>query len=355
MPQIDDISDLLNATLEELGEGKITDLATTLQRFPGATEVLANKVVKVQGGTSCRFNVITEGDGNAQWTNMFAVNNLDHVDGTTYGDVPWRGTKTGMTVDEDEIAVNTGPRQLLDFVKLKRYQRDIDLINLYEAGVWGGPSSSSDTLTMFGLLKYWLDYDSGTTVAFNGANHTNFSSGPAGLSCSTYTNWRHAAAAYTAVTDADLIAKIRDAIRLANFMGIPNAPIGSYAKGPVSWQIYTTADVIKEMENLCRANNESLGNDLARYQDSVVINRVPVAWVPYLQNNHSTSDPVIGVNWNVVEVVGLQGRWMVEQPFHLSARQNTVRESYVDSRFNMICRDRRNGLFLLAKSDPMSD
>jgi hypothetical protein len=352
----DDITDLVNLTLEELGEDHLTDLATDLQDYTAASRLLPKAKSEAKTGTSLKFQAIFQGDGNFAWTSMFGVDNLDHVDGSHYGDVPWRGAKTGMTFDLDEEAINQGPRQIVNFIKTKRYQRDISYVDGIETAFWGGPSSSSDSLTLFGLLKYWLTYNA--TTGFNGGNHTNFSGGPAGIDASNsdYAQWKHYTGQYTSATDeTDLIAIMRKAIRYTRFKGIPNKPVPEYKTGN-KYEIYTTGDTLEGLEDVARNQNDRLGNNLAMYQDNVVIGpeRVPITWVPYLQTNHATSDPVIGLNWGAIKLIPLKGRWMVETPFREAPNQHTVRQSFLDCRMNL-CMNARRDQFLIAKSDPMSD
>ena len=347
----DDITDLTNATLENLGENKITDIATTEVDYPACRTLLKKNKVSQSGGTSNKFNLIYQGDGNTKTTSMFGVDNIDHVDGTLKGDVPWRGVTTGMSYDVDEESINQGPREIFNFIKSKRYMRDISFVEAMEGYFWDGPSSSTDSLTPFGLLNYWLDYDAST--GFNGGNHTNFSGGPAGIDCATYSRWQHYTANYAAVSDSDLITKVRKALRACAFKGIPSKPINDYSSGH-RYAMYTTSDILESLEAIARSQNDNLGNELAMYQDSTVIKRVPIEWVPYLQTNHATSDPFIGLDWGSIEVCALKNRWMVESPFKEAPNQHTVRVSHLDCRFNIQMSDRRRQ-FLIAKSDPMSD
>lgn len=350
---IDNLQDLLNTTLEDIEPNKVTDIATDLQDYTAARRMMT-KPMKGKTGDKCRIDLIFKGDGNASATGPYAVDNTNVVDGTKVGYVPWRGNKTSMAIDLDEIAVNSGGEQILDMIKVRRYQRNISMTELFEGQFWDGPSSSSDNVTPFGLLNYWLDYDA--TTGFNGGNHTNFSSGPAEIDCSdsNYSGWQHYTANYAAVTNADLVAKMRRALKATKFKGIPNAPIKDHAMGDHKHGIYTTVDVQDTLENIARSQNDNLKNEMAMFQENVVIKRIPIEAVWYLQENHSTSSPVIGIDWTTFGVQPLKGRWEVESKFKPKANQHTVLESFLDYRFNVICRDRRRQ-FLIAKSDPMDD
>lgn len=349
----DDITDLANLTLEELGENRVTDIASDLQSYPALERLMPDSKVEIDGGTSCQFNLIWRGDGNTRTTSLFGVDNVNQRSGSLQGDIPWRYVTTGMEFDVRQKKINQGPRQIVDFIKFLRYQRNISLAEKFAEYFWDGPTDSGDTETPYGLINYWLDYDA--TTGFNGGNHTNFSSGPAGISCITYPNWKHYTANYSEITDEDLCEKVRKSIRFANFQGVPNVPIKDYSIGDQNWMIYTTADTLFGIESLLRGQNDNLKASIGSYMDMATIGRVPIAWVPYLENNHAASDPVIGINWSLVHVKGLRDEWNEESPFVQAPYQHKVRVSHLDFSFNITCENRRNGLFLIAKSDPLSD
>ena len=350
---VTDITDIVNSTLERYGKDFLVDVATNLQEYTAA-DILLNKAKKLDGsgGTKYVFPLLTAGDDNAKAVGLFEVDNVDQVDGTTQGEVPWRYLNTGATFDVKQLSVNSGAEKIFDFVKTKEMQMYISWYDLIEQYFWDGPSSSSDTKVPFGLLNYWLDYDA--TTGFNGGNHTNFSSGPAGIDCSTYSNWQHFTANYAAVTDADLVRKMREAHAKCYFKGIPNKPVKGASEGRPRFGMYTTYDTVRLLEELLDSKNDNVGHELAKYDGDVMFRGTPVKWVPYLENNHATSDPVIGLDWNSFSIAYPKGEWMRTTPYKPAPNQHDSRVRFLDCSMQYILQDRRRN-FLIAKSDPLSD
>jgi len=351
--QASNITDLVNATLKKYGKRMLTDAMSTLQTYVAAERLLNKKRMKFDSGEQYRFNLIHTADSNTRAVGFFEVDNLDQVDGTAYGTVPWRFVETGTHYDVKQLSVNSGAERIFDFVKTKEYQMWQNFWDRIEAYFWDGPSSSADDKTPFGLFQYWLDYDG--TTGFNGGNHTNWSSGPAGIDCDVYTRYKHYTAAYTNVSDTDLLRKMRTAYRQTDFRGIPNKPIKGYEDGVGhNFGIYTTLDTLSELEELLDEKNMNKEkNELARYDDQVAFRRIPVEWVPYLQENKATSDPVVGLDWNCVNLIALSNEWMRQTPYHRAGDQHDVRQRFVNCSFNIVMPNRR-AHFLIAKASPLT-
>ena len=351
--QATDITDLVNSTLSKYGRNFLTDAMSELQRYVAAERLINKKRIVFDGGTDYKFNVITEADGNARAIGFFEVNDLDQVDGTVQGTVPWRFIETGAHYDVKQLSVNSGPERIFNFIKSKELQMWQGFWALVEEYFWDGPASSSDAKIPFGLLKYWFDYNA--TSGFNGGNHTNFSGGPAGIDCSTYARWKHFTAQYSAVTDTDLVRTMREAYVKTDFRGIPNKPVKDYDDGVGhNYGIYVTYSTLQGLEELVDSKNDNVKNELAKYDGAVVFRRTPVEYVPYLEENHSTSDPVIMLDWNDFKIAALSGEWMRQTPYMPSGTQHDVRQRFVNCSMNFVMRNRRKHA-LIAKSDPLND
>lgn len=353
MTQATDITDLVNSTLAKYGRNFITDAMSTLQNYVAAERLLNKKRLTFDSGTQYKFNILTTADSNARAIGFFEVDDLDQVDGSAQGTVPWRFLETGTHYDVKQLSVNDGAERIFNFVKEKEMQMWQGFWELVEQYFWDGPASSSDTKIPFGLLKYWLDYDA--TEGFNGGNHANFSGGPAGLDTDTYTRYKHWTAQYSAVTDQDLVRKMRKAFVKTDFRGIPNKPIKDYSDGVGhQYGIYTTYDVLYQLEELLDSKNDNVKNELAKYDGMTVFRRTPVEYVAYLDKNHATSDPVIMLDWNDFKCAALRSEWMRQTPYHQASNQHDVRQRFVNCSMNFVMHNRRVHA-LIAKSDPLND
>jgi len=353
MTQATDITDLVNGTLSKYGRNFITDAMSTLQNYTAAERLMNKKRLTFDSGTDYKFNILTTADGNARAIGFFEVDDLDQVDGSAQGTIPWRFLETGCHYDVKQLSVNDGPERIFNFVKEKEYQMWQGFYDLVEQYFWDGPASDSDTKVPFGLLNYWLDYSAST--GFNGGNHANWSSGPAGLSISTYSRWSHYTARYDAVSDADLVRTMRKAFALTNFKGIPNKPIKGYDDGVGhNFGIYTTYDTLYQLEELLGTKNDNVKNELAKYDGMTVFRRTPVEYVAYLEKNHATSDPVIMLDWSDIKCAALRKEWMRQTPYQVASNQHDVRQRFVNCSMNFAMHNRRKHT-LIAKSDPLSD
>ena len=68
--QADDYADLVKLTLNKLGKGKWTELATDLQDHVGMNEILRKQRVKEESGKSIDLNVMTSHSGAAHKTGL---------------------------------------------------------------------------------------------------------------------------------------------------------------------------------------------------------------------------------------------------------------------------------------------
>ena len=342
----EEITDLVNTTQRDLGRMKMTDLSTDLQEHVAMNNLMRKNRVSFNSGTAIQFNVLMNADNNARNVGLFDVDNVNQVDGVVTGNVPWRHSVAGYTFDRRQLLMNRTPARVLDFVKVKRYQQMVALVELMEQNFWGEPAASTDDETPFGL-KYWLVYNA--TAGFTGANNTNFTSGPAGISRTTYPRWKNYTGLYTNITKVDLVRAWRKAATLCAFKpAVTNINIASYNTGN-KYGYYTNYDVIGPLEEALEDQNMSLGNDIASKDGMTMFRRIPVDFVPWLQDEESTADPVVGINWGVFKTVFLSGAYMTETPLKVNALSHNVMESFLDCTYNFICYDcRRN--FALMKS-----
>lgn len=341
-----EIADLVVTTQRDLGRMKLTEIATDLQAHIAMSRLMRRNKVGFQGGTAIQFNVLLNGDQNSRNVGLFDVDNVNQEDGLTTGNVPWRHTVSAYAFDRRQVSMNRGPAKVVDFVKTKRFQQLIGLAELMEANFWGEPESSTDDTTPFGL-PYWMVYNA--TEGFNGGNNTNFSSGPAGINRTTSPRWSNYTFNYTNVSKTDLVRKARRAAAFCRFLPpVVTRPVGDYATGH-RYGYYTTYDILAEMEELLEAQNDRLGNDVASRDGLTLFRKVPVEWVPYLQDNQATPDPFIGLDWGVFKTIFLRGEYLREDPPEKAPNQHNVMQAFLDLTFNFTCYDCRR-LFLGAKS-----
>jgi hypothetical protein len=353
--QAADIADLLLTTQKELGRLKVADIGSSLQDFVALPQLLRRERVDFGGGTSHLIHTVTAYANNTRAVGLFAVDNINQNDGMKDGDVPWRHVTTGLTFDERQIAMNSEPYKIVDFYQKLRLQMLGEWAEKWEEFFWGGPDDATDNVTPFGLLRYWLAYNA--SEGFYGGNHSNFTGGPAGIDCGTYTRWKHWTFNYTTISKTDFVRKARKAMRYCQFKS-PSVALGvrtvqDNAIGGVRYGMYTVYDNVAKMEEILESQNDNLGNDVASKDGLVLFRRIPVMDVPYLTENYPNAKPFIGLNWQHLYCAALRGWFMRETAPHAAAGQHTVVQEELDTSCN-VCMNNRRVHFMGAVADPMT-
>ena len=160
---------------------------------------------------------------------------------------------------------------------------------------------------------------------------------PGGLNHVRYRNWTHQ---YSAVTEADLVRKMRRMFRKTGF----KSPIPSTAYDPAKARrvFYTTLVTLEQLEDLAKAQNDNLGNDLAPMHGETNFRGCPIRWVPYWDDTQSNDHPVVGIDWNSLFPIFLEGWYMQESKPFIVAGQSTVTAVTLKCVYNIGCRDRRS-------------
>jgi hypothetical protein len=339
--QADDIADLIKLTQRELGRNKWTDISYDLQEHIALPKLLKKERVGFGSGTGFQFNVNVSTSGAARMTGLHETDEVSISDTIVQGYVPWRHLTTNYAFDEREIKMNRAPARIVELVKVRRANAMIDLAALLETQFWSKPADSSDNENLYGV-PYWIVKSA--TEGFNGTDPSGFTAGAAGIASATYANWANWTGDYTAVTQDDLITKLRKASTYTKFMS--PTPTPSYNSGD-RYGYYTNYATLAPMERLLMAQNENLGNDLASKDGQVVFRRNPVSAVFKLDAD--TTNPVYGINWGEFGFVFLEGEYMNEVGPTVAAKQHKTQVVHIDTSMNIVCRNRRR-LFVVSNN-----
>lgn len=345
MPALEasDIPDLVASTLKDLGRMKLTDLSQDIQHYRAFNSIMRDGRVESQSGYEIQINVLTEMASNARFKGLYQTDpNANQVNGLTNGTVPWRYADFYWCWDENEIDINSGEARILDYVRVKRHMALMGWADFIEDWFWTTPPTSSDTTTPYNL-RYWITKDV-TTAGADGVAGSGSHSGAApsghttvgGINPSTYSQWKNYTYKYTDVTEDDLIARMRSMTRRINFeppMGV-NHP--SHTSSP-RYVHYVPESVLNSMERLAETRNDNLGFDFAVKGPTYA--RAPLVWAPKLDAD--SDKPIYTIDYGAFKVVYFGGKWMKERRAMNTATQHQVWVVWVDSRFNLICYDRR--------------
>lgn len=342
--QAADIPDLVTTTLRGLGRMKFTSLANRIQNYPGFKNLIRKERVKFEDGYEAQWNVLNDHSNGARHIGLWAVDDVNVVDGMLNARVPYRHSVTAYAYEEHEITFNAGAAKIVDLLKVRRYMAMQALAELIETAVWS-LVAATDTTTPYGI-PYYVVYNA--TTGHNGAAPTGYTT-VANLSPTTYGRWKNWTAQYTTVSKADLISLIRQAARETNFM--PPVDYPGYGSGS-GYGYYLNGDTLQSLESILEAQNDNLGDAIDPKDGKAILRRVKLEWVPKLDSGTpATADPFYGICWDDMGFRIPPGWFMKETGPKVSPKQHNVQEVFVDLSWALINYDRRSQ-FVIAKSDP---
>jgi hypothetical protein len=336
--QADNLSDLINTTLRDLGEMRFTEIATDLQDHVAMRVLLKKDRIELESGTGIQWDVLIDQNHAAANVGLYQTDNVNVLDAMIQAYIPWRHTTTNYAIDRREVAMNRTPRRIVDLLKERRITSLISLAELMEQNFWNAPSAT-DTTTPYGVPYYIVK--NVTTEGFTGGILSGWSN-VAGINPTQYPRWNNYAAKYVSVTKDDFIRTARRAATKTFFRppvdGIPTFNTGD------KYGFFTNYTVVAYLEEAAEAQNEDLGNDVASRDGQVIFRRVPVTYVPKLDAD--TTGPFYGINFGLFKTYILRGEWLRETAIPITPGQHTVASQHIDCSFNWVCKDRRRQFVL---------
>lgn len=345
-----ELADLVSATLFADMKGKITNLDPTLLRsYPWANRMVKKNIVQMTGGLDARWRVNVTGNSSASHFSAYQTYNRSVNDHLKTAQMQLRGTHVDYSFDVLEPEFNSGEYEVVDVIKNRQQQAKISMTKQIEADGWGY-ALVDDDVTPQGIL-YWLPYTSTTATdtnkGFTGtvpSGHTTI----AGLNPSTYTGWKSQGDVYAAVTDGDLILKMRNSsARILYQAPLKSMLISDFSTG-LQYGIYMNLQTLTEVEDLGKAQNDDIGYDLASFAGRMLFKGTPIEEVPTLEDN--SRDPVICINWGVMQNHVKRGWWMKEAKAPGRSDQPTAVTYDMWCMNQPIMLDRRTGGYNISKA-----
>lgn len=290
--ELTDINDLIITTDATKVRDRYVSLAATLQRYVAARQLL-DKRKKDCPGHSYEWRVQVAPGETAQFVGPFATDNVDRVDEMKYATVEMQRLTFNYMIDETEIMTNTHrPEKIIDLVNELEVGAHVDAYNKIEDNFWAQTPLNADN-TPIGLFAWIVTEGATSTVALNGGNHTNFSGGVGGISSTTYPDrWANWNCTYTAVTQDDLVLKMREMAEQSDYM--PPYAYPALEMAP-DQEVYCGLSEWLSLMSLARAQNQSIGPDIAYYDGRAVFLGAPITRVPQIDAH--TNNPVVLCNW----------------------------------------------------------
>lgn len=345
--QAGSIADLVASTLKELGELRFSQLTNGLQRYVVLSRLMQKgKVQFFSSGYGIQWDVMTSDNGSFKMVGLYATDNVNVPNTLTQGSTEWRHGTWNWGLDRREVAMNSSPRRIVDLIKTRRISSFYSACKGLEGLAWSCPPIT-DTTSPFGV-PYWICKSA--TQGFYGTLPIGQSyTTVGGIVPTAYVNtgpgsgykWANYTDLYTAKTSDDLVAKWEQAADLTYFEPPIESPDFSTGDEPMYACNYS---VYSAMKALLKAQNDNLGLDIDPMDGKPTFRRVPISWVPAL--NQDTTDPVYGINWGEFHTAGLRQEWLHETQIPIQPYQHTVSATHTDISFNWLTRDRRRHFVL---------
>lgn len=330
--QASGIADLIATTINDLGEMKFTQIATTLQKHLAMSRMMKKNKVTFRAGPAFQWDLMTDDNGSAEFKGLYPTDNVDVPNVMTQAVVPWRHITWNWAYDRREIKMNRAPRMIVNLLETRRIAAFIAAVKKFENRFWRVPAIDDD-LNPFGVPMWAVKNN---TTGFEGTVPSGYTT-VAGLNPTTLDRWRNYTFQYTAVSKEDMIRSWRKACTFTDFEppieGIPTFNTGD------DYGFYTNYAVIGALEEVLEAQNDNLGKDVASMDGKALFRLVPITWVPQLEED--TTNPIYGLNWGVFKIAVLADEWLQETPIPIQPGKHTVSAVHVDCSLNYYCYDRR--------------
>lgn len=335
------IPDILAAGLQELGEGKVTDLTTDTQEFVAYTSLMKKPRIEIMTtGYGIQWDLIVDQNNSARGVGLYSTDNVNVPNVLTQGSIPWRHAEASYAFDYHEIDMNQGAREIVRLIKVRRQTALMSVAEYFEDRFWR-LQPSTDTTNMFGV-PYWIVKSN--TEGFNGTVPSGYTT-VAGLSPTLLPRWANYTGQYTTIDVTDLIPLWERAADKTRFMP-PVKVLPDFNTGD-KYGFYTTYPVYQASKQVLRSQNDDLGTDLDPYDGRPTFRRTPITWVPKLDQD--TTDPIYGINWGEFKLAVLRNWWMKETILERMPGQHNVSGVFLDCSLNTLLRNRRR-CFVLAKN-----
>jgi hypothetical protein len=267
------------------------------------------------------------------------------------GEIFWSFFKTNYTYDIRETLLNKEPVAIIKWIDEKEH----GLMNSFWVGMekqlfGSGPTTAvaTDGKPPMCSLAWWLPaYNanstnqnligtlaSGVTSDFLGADPAGFSAvGTGGISRVSVAEARHRVGTYNVFSEDDALDTILECMDKCNF-----TPAQAYSELTPSenpdWMLLTTYSRLKLARRISSSQNDNLKGNLTRWKDTVLINGVPLQWVPAWTSSkfgiQRTDGPVMGINWKTWRYYTMSSLNMVKSPPEKDKDNHLGRWRYLD-------------------------
>ncbi len=320
------IADLAAGVLSDLDRGNWVQTAQSYQDYPIVRMMMQEGRTRTKGGKSFKFNVMNRTQGGSGYVQLYEEDNVDRGKHITAGTVEWRHLNRSWGIDVRELDMASPAEEIVDLVQVQDDGLFIDVAEDIETGAWQVPGAS-DVLLPHGI-PYSVIWHA--TDGFNGSLASGHTA-KYGLAPASEPNQKNWAFTYTNVTEDDFYSLASTAFRKTRFRPPPRVE----GVNIMNYAFFTDETTIKALESLALKRNDNTGFDLAVTVDATTFKRIPITWVPYLDDAAaSSSNPFYGINLKHLYIGLLRNNNMRETGPREAPKQHNVVEKHLDHSWN---------------------
>lgn len=369
--------DLGLATLQMFTKGEFNVTLDHPDYFM-CNEIIPGGEIK-DGGKYFTFEVVLGKTGNAAHVGYFENYTPNVKNIMKEGLVHWAHAHTSYSYDIDEVNINSNEREVYNLLKSRRSNSDLELADELEPRGWVAPDTATDDLHPFGVFG-WLAPPSTTDGAegfiggktgYLDSSSATLTISPGGIDPTTANQkgWYSYAANYggsggtpaAKVITSNLLDYLGTAMRKTAFV----APLKAEAVLDMKLnklRVFTTNEVIKQLEKIARLSDDQVGYDLGKYNGLTTYKRLPLNYVSWLEDTDqyggtnpifnkwcSGYNPVVGVNFNHFKCYILRGCNFRELPPMSDVQTPNVFTIHKDLQYIYVCNNRQRAGFLITQ------
>lgn len=332
--QVSDHADLIVATKDAAKKDVWEDISFDYQKYVALPELMRNARDNTTTGEKLTWPVKVAKTDTAQAVGLFQKRNIDVPMVLSEANVPWRHVTAYWVSDEQEAAFQAGDEKIVSVVNVRRNGAFQDKADQMERFFWAVGGTGDDP---YGIKYYFVH---NATVGQNGGHPSGFSD-VAGISRTTYANWKNWTGQYTNVSRTDFVRKARELANKSRFLNPYPQPTPSDKADRMGY--YTNYNVWELLVELAQNQNDRLGPDVTALEGRVMFHGRLIAYVPYLDSD--ANDPFYGINWGKVKFMFLKGEFMNELSPRDIPYQPRSYAHWIDTSFNLVCFNPREAGF----------
>ena len=337
------LDDLVELTLKNETRGTWTDLSLNKQNYTFVDKFMGAKTKK-KGGTSQSWKLQIANTGTARFTGLYSQDQTSVKNLSIGARQEWAIATVNFSYDVQESEFQGDNLTLIvDEIEMREHSMYNDWFELMEVALWTAPLSSAQDPRPLSGLPFWIQKNA--TGGFNGGNPSGFSDGAGHVNATTYANWKNYTDSYASVTRDDLVSKWRKAVTFCQFKAPHKYPTTD--SGSPQWMFYTTYRLMEQLAQYMDSRNDNLkdigGIGTGTFQG------IGIDWVAALEGTgdaYDSTDPLYGIDWATFEFYFNEGREMKKGSPQVAPGQHNVRNVFMDSAGNLLCKNRRRNFVI---------